>query len=122
MEYPLLLGTIIGITNVIPYFGPIIGAVPAVIIAASISVKMVIIVGVVVLVLQFLEGNILSPLIVGKSLHMHPVLIMFGLLVGGEIAGVAGLIIAVPVLAILKAFVLHAKIHFGKTQSSQFDD
>lgn len=122
MEYPLLLGTIIGITNVIPYFGPIIGAVPAVILAASISVKMVIIVGVIVLVLQFLEGNILSPLIVGKSLHMHPVLIMFGLLVGGEVAGVAGLILAVPVLAILKAFVLHAKIHFGKTQSSQFDD
>ena len=83
---------------------------------------MVIIVGVIVLVLQFLEGNILSPLIVGKSLHMHPVFIMFGLLVGGEIAGVAGLIIAVPVLAILKAFVLHAKIHFGKTRSSQFDD
>ncbi|MFP3514543.1 AI-2E family transporter, partial [Peribacillus sp. SIMBA_075] len=72
MQYPLLLGAIIGMTNVIPYFGPIIGAIPAVIIAATMSVKMVLIIAIIVLALQFLEGNIMSPLIVGKSLHMHP--------------------------------------------------
>ena len=58
MKYPLLLGFIIGITNIIPYFGPIIGAIPAVLIAITISVKMVIVVVVIVLLLQFLEGNI----------------------------------------------------------------
>ena len=71
MKYPLVFGIIIGITNVIPYFGPIIGAIPAIIIAATMSMKMVLTVAIIVVVLQFLEGNILSPIIVGKSLHMH---------------------------------------------------
>lgn len=112
MNYPLLLGFIIGVTNVIPYFGPIIGAVPAVLLAATVSLKMVIIVISIIFVLQFLEGNILSPLIVGKSLHMHPLVIMFSLFLGGEIAGVIGMIIAVPFVAILKVSLLHAKERF----------
>ncbi|MDX8359472.1 AI-2E family transporter [Cytobacillus sp. IB215316] len=111
MKYPLLLGSIIGVTNIIPYFGPIIGLIPTVIIAATISMKMVLFVSGLVLVLQFIEGNVLSPLIVGKSLHMHPIVIMFALLVGGEIAGVLGLIVAVPFLAILKVTILHAKTY-----------
>ncbi|MCZ0756050.1 AI-2E family transporter [Anoxybacillus sp. J5B_2022] len=112
MNYPLLLGFIIGMTNVIPYFGPIIGAVPAVLLAATVSLKMVIIVISIIFVLQFLEGNILSPLIVGKSLHMHPLVIMFSLFLGGEIAGVIGMMIAVPFVAILKVSLLHAKERF----------
>lgn len=111
IKYSLLLGAIVGITNVIPYFGPIIGAIPAVIIAATMSVKMVLISLAIVFSLQFLEGNILSPLIVGKSLHMHPLMIMFALLAGGEIGGILGLILAVPVLVILRAALIHAKDH-----------
>ncbi|MDQ1144930.1 putative PurR-regulated permease PerM [Bacillus sp. SORGH_AS 510] len=120
LRYPLLLGLICGATNVIPYFGPIIGAVPAVIIAATISVKLVIITVVIVFGLQFLEGNILSPYIVGKSLHMHPLLIMIALTAGGEIGGILGLILAVPVLVILKVGIIHTKNHFisGKAKSS----
>ncbi|MFJ8245603.1 AI-2E family transporter [Peribacillus asahii] len=116
MKYPLLLGAIIGITNVIPYFGPIFGAVPAIIIAATLSIKMVITVAIIVLVLQFLEGNVLSPLIVGKSLHMHPLFIMLALLAGGEIGGIIGMIVSIPILAILKVFVLHARVHFRKKE------
>lgn len=114
MSYPLLLGIIVGITNVIPYFGPIIGAVPAVIIAATISVKMIFIVSLIILGLQLIEGNILSPLIVGKSLHMHPVFIIFALLLGEEIGGIIGLILAVPLMAVLKVILLHVKEHFSK--------
>lgn len=109
LKYPLLLGLIVGATNVIPYFGPIIGAVPAVIIAATMSVKLVIITLVIVFGLQFLEGNILSPYIVGKSLHMHPLIIMLALTAGGEIGGILGMILAVPVLAVLKVSIIHAK-------------
>jgi predicted PurR-regulated permease PerM len=114
MRYPLLLGLIIGVTNIIPYFGPIIGAVPAVIIATTLSVKMIVITVGIIIVLQFLEGNILSPLIVGKSLHMHPLLIMLALLAGGEAGGILGLIIAVPILAVLKVSLIHARKHFSK--------
>lgn len=112
LKYPLLLGVIVGATNVIPYFGPFIGAIPAVIVAATTSVELVIITLVIVFGLQFLEGNILSPYIVGKSLHMHPLLIMVALTAGGEIGGILGLILAVPVLAILKVGMVHAKNHF----------
>jgi len=111
MPYSLLLGIIVGITNVIPYFGPIIGAIPAVIIAATISGKMVVICIIIVFSLQFLEGNILSPIIVGRSLRMHPLVIMFALLAGGEIGGVIGLVLAVPVLVVIKTAILHAKEH-----------
>ncbi|CAH2717229.1 AI-2 transport protein TqsA [Neobacillus rhizosphaerae] len=119
LRYPLLLGLIVGATNVIPYFGPIIGAVPAVIIAATSSVKLVIITLVIVFGLQFLEGNILSPYIVGKSLHMHPLIIMIALTAGGEIGGILGLIVAVPVLVILKVAILHAKNHFMNGKSNE---
>ncbi|WP_026583770.1 AI-2E family transporter [Bacillus sp. J33] len=120
MRYPLLLGLIIGITNVIPYFGPIIGAIPAVIIAFTLSVKMVAVTVVIIIVLQFIEGNILSPLIVGKSLHMHPLLIMLALLAGGEAGGIWGLIFAVPILAVLKVILIHAKKHFSKRTDPKF--
>ncbi|MBU8879495.1 AI-2E family transporter [Bacillus sp. FJAT-29790] len=120
MKYPLLLGLIIGITNVIPYFGPIFGAIPAVIIAATISIKMILISVVIILILQFVEGNILSPFIVGKSLDMHPLVIMFALLAGGEVGGVLGLIIAVPVLAVLKVSLVHARSHFMKRPNPKF--
>lgn len=115
MKYPLVLGIVIGITNVIPYFGPIIGAVPAVIIASTMSVKMLLIVIIIIVVLQFLEGNVLSPFIVGKSLHMHPLFIMFALLLGGEVGGIVGMVIAVPLLSILKVAIIHLRVHFGKS-------
>ncbi len=84
MKYPLLLGGIMGITNIIPYFGPIIGAVPAVILAFTMSTKMVLFVIITVFVVQIIESNLLSPFIVGKSLHIHPILIIFALLLGGD--------------------------------------
>jgi predicted PurR-regulated permease PerM len=114
VPYPLLLGIIIGLTNIIPYFGPIIGAAPAAIIAAATSVKLVLIVLAIIFALQFLEGNVLSPLIVGKTLHIHPLFIMFSLLMGGEIGGVIGLILAVPVLAVVKVTILHLRVRFSE--------
>ncbi|MBP3039372.1 AI-2E family transporter [Bacillaceae bacterium Marseille-Q3522] len=107
MQYPLLLGMITGITNVIPYFGPIIALIPAIIIASAISGKTVVFCIVISIVLQFIEANILSPLIVGKSLHMHPLAIMLALLAGEEIAGLPGLILSVPVFAVLKVAMAH---------------
>ena len=109
VPYALLLGVIIGVTNIIPYIGPIIGAVPAAIIAATISIKLVITIVIIIFVLQFLEGNVLSPLIVGKSLHIHPLFIMLALLLGGEFGGVLGLILAVPILAVVKISILHIR-------------
>ncbi|MGM7721019.1 AI-2E family transporter [uncultured Metabacillus sp.] len=107
VRYPLILGLLIGITNIIPYFGPVIGAVPALIIAATMSTETVLFVIAIILSLQFLEGNILGPFIVGKTLHMHPIIIMLALLAGGEIAGVIGLMLAVPIVVILRVILVH---------------
>ncbi|WP_112181436.1 MULTISPECIES: AI-2E family transporter [Paraliobacillus] len=109
MKYPIVLAILMGITNIIPYFGPIIGAVPAVIIAFTISMKQVVYVILGVIVVQLIEGNLLSPYIVGKSVHLHPIIIIFALLVGSEIAGIVGMIVAIPFVTVLKVIVKHMK-------------
>lgn len=122
MKYPLLLGLIIGITNVIPYFGPVIGAIPSVIIASTISLKMMIISVSIVFAMQFLEGNVLSPLIVGKSLHMHPLMIMLALFAGEELGGIIGMILAVPILAVIKVGLLHIRKYFGRKRTPLLEE
>ncbi|MCP8967269.1 AI-2E family transporter [Ectobacillus ponti] len=114
LKYPLLLGILIGVTDIIPYFGPILGAIPTLIVAATISMNMIMKAVVTLLVLQFLESNILSPYIVGKSLHMHPVVIMLALLVGGEVGGIPGLILAVPALAVIRTVYQHSRTIWAK--------
>jgi len=121
LKYPLVLGIIIGITNVIPYFGPIIGAIPAGIIALTISMKTFIWVVVIIVILQFVEGNIISPYIFGKSLKMHPLFIIFALLVGGEIGGIIGLIIAVPILAIIKVCFVHFRNYLKRLREQKLE-
>ncbi|QKY69541.1 AI-2E family transporter [Lentibacillus sp. CBA3610] len=107
IPYALLLAIIIGLTNFIPYFGPIIGAIPAVAITATISGKLMLIVLASIFVIQVIEGNFLSPYIVGKSIRIHPIAIIFALLLGGQISGVPGMILAVPVLFVLKVMIQH---------------
>lgn len=110
LKYALLLAIIMGLTNIIPYFGPIIGAIPAVLIALTISGKMVLFVLIGVFVIQLIESNLLSPYIVGRSTRIHPVAIIFALLLGSKLGGVLGLILAVPVLTICNVVVKHILI------------
>lgn len=105
LDYSLLLAIIMGLTNIIPYFGPIIGAVPALLIALTISGKMVVFVLIAVFLIQLIESNLIAPYIVGKSIAIHPVVIIFVLLLGGKLAGVMGMILAVPVLTILREII-----------------
>ncbi|MFP7493540.1 AI-2E family transporter [Terribacillus saccharophilus] len=109
LPYSLILALLVGATNIIPYFGPIIGAIPAILVGLTISPNTALLAGFTVFVIQLIEGNLLSPFIVGKSIHIHPLLIIFALLVGGELGGIIGMIVAVPVLTILKACVDTAK-------------
>ncbi|GIP16860.1 UPF0118 membrane protein YrrI [Paenibacillus montaniterrae] len=107
MPYALLLASIVAITNVIPYIGPFIGAAPALLMASTISLKMMLLVVIVNTVCQILESNIISPQVVGRTLHLHPLLIIFAVLVGGQLAGVLGMILAVPIFASGKVIVQH---------------
>ena len=113
IKYALLLAIIIGITNIIPYFGPIIGAVPAVAITLTMSGKLVLVVLISIFVIQLIESNLLSPYIVGKSINIHPVAIIFALLLGGKLFGIAGMILAVPLMTIIRVITKHLSLMRG---------
>lgn len=110
MPYPFVLAALVAVTNVIPFIGPLIGAIPGIIIALTISTRLALLALAVNLVIQVVEGNILSPHIVGRSLHLHPLLIIFALLTGEEIAGIPGLILAVPILAVVKVVIVRISL------------
>jgi predicted PurR-regulated permease PerM len=115
LPYTLLFASVVSLTNIIPYLGPYFGAAPAMLFAATISWKMILYVILVNWIVQQLEGNVISPQVVGKTLHMHPLTIIFALLVGGELAGIMGLILAVPFFAVMKVLILHfSRYYIGR--------
>lgn len=112
LPYPLLMAAIVGIFNIIPYVGPFFGAAPALVVASTVSLKLVLLVIVVNTACQILEGNVISPQVVGRSLHMHPLMIIFALLAGGELGGIAGMILAVPMFAVGKVIYHHIYLYY----------
>jgi predicted PurR-regulated permease PerM len=101
-QYALLFGFWAGITEVIPYVGPFLGAVPPVIAAFFHSPIAALVVVIVYIVIQQLESHILAPNIVGSSVGVHPLLVIFALLAGAQIGGILGMLASLPILAMLK--------------------
>lgn len=104
IKYALLIGVIIGITNMIPYFGPFIGAVPAIIITFFDSPINALWVAIFILLLQQFDGLILGPKILGDSVGLSPFWIIFSIILGGGLYGVLGMFLGVPVVAIVVVF------------------
>lgn len=102
VRLPLLIGLGATLAEFIPFFGAFLGAIPALIIAFSQSLKIGIYMLLAVLIIQQLEGNIISPKIIGARLGMHPLLMVFALLAGGELFGIWGLLLAVPLVAVMR--------------------
>lgn len=101
LPYAELISVIVGITNVIPYFGPFIGAIPSILITLMVSPMDALIFSVMILALQQLDGNIIGPAILGNSLGLKPIWIIFSVTVGGGLFGIAGMIIGVPAFTVL---------------------
>ncbi|MBP3951376.1 AI-2E family transporter [Bacillus suaedae] len=114
VPYPILLGLFIAFMDLVPFFGPIIGAIPAVILAFLDSWQLGAMTATVLFVIQQIESNVLSPIIVGKSLHLHPALLILALIVGAEVGGFIGMLLAVPVLAITKVTLVHIRCFMMK--------
>ncbi len=106
MEAPMLFALFCAVTDVIPYFGPYIGAIPAVIVGFTISPITGICVIISIVVVQLLENNFYQPLIMGHTMKLHPVTIMLGLLIFQHFFGIIGMVIATPVIACLKVLLL----------------
>lgn len=102
IDFALIIGIIAGIANIIPYFGPIIGIIPALVFALMESPIKAIWVIVLFVTVQQIESGIISPKIVGESVGLHPVIVIFSLLLAGSYFGIWGLLLAVPVAAVLK--------------------
>ncbi|WP_019252740.1 AI-2E family transporter [Limosilactobacillus reuteri] len=98
----LVLGIVAGLTNIIPYIGPYIGIAPALFVALTMAPEKLIWVIVVVIVVQQIDGNIIYPNIIGKTLQIHPLTIIMLLLAAGHIAGVGGMILCIPFYAVIK--------------------
>ncbi|MCD7826298.1 MAG: AI-2E family transporter [Clostridiaceae bacterium] len=117
LPYAVLLSVIVGITNMIPYFGPFIGAVPGVVIYLCTDWESAIIFAVMILVLQQFDGLILGPRLLGQSTGLSPIWVIFAITVGGAYFGVIGMFIGVPIVAVL-AFLLD-KLISGKLRGKK---
>ena len=105
MEYPLLIASVIGVTNLIPFFGPFIGWVPCFLILLIVNPISALWFTVFVLVLQQLDGNVIGPHILGDSVGVSALSIMIAIVIGSGLFGFVGMVVSVPVYALLYAFV-----------------
>lgn len=107
LDYAITLAIIAAVTSVIPYLGPMIAIIPAIIIALVESPFMLVKLAIVWAAVQFLEGNLISPNIMGRTMKIHPLTIIVVLLIAGNLFGIIGVILGIPGYAILKVFVTY---------------
>ncbi|MBO0482943.1 AI-2E family transporter [Candidatus Enterococcus courvalinii] len=120
--YALLLAVICGITNIIPYVGPFIGAIPAVLVALFVSPWQALYVALAILIIQQLDGNLIKPLLFGKTMNIHPLTIILVLIGAGSVAGIMGMLICIPVYGVMKTLILNIrKIYLLKKFESTSD-
>ena len=105
IEYPLLISVIVGFTNVVPFFGPLIGAIPCTLILLLINPLSALWFLVFILILQQLDGNVIGPFIMGDYVGLSPFFIMLAIMVGGGLFGFPGMLLGVPIFALIYAIV-----------------
>jgi predicted PurR-regulated permease PerM len=109
--YAFAFGLFFGLMELVPYVGPLLGALPPIIVALAQDPLMAVWVALLFLALQQLEGHVVAPNVFGRSLRLNPLLVIFALLLGGEIYGFVGAIVALPLAAILRETVVYLKAH-----------
>jgi predicted PurR-regulated permease PerM len=102
VPYALALGAFVSVAAVIPYLGAWISAIPAVLVALTVSPTTAVLTALLFLGIQQLEGNFLTPKIQGDNLRVHPIMVFLAVIIGGGLAGIVGVIVAVPSLAVLR--------------------
>lgn len=113
IPYALVIGIVAGVANIIPYFGPVVGAFPAVIAASTISSSTVMYVIILFAVINQFEAVILAPKILEDKVGLHPLVVIFAVMSGGRLFGLIGSLIAVPIAAIIKVIFLYCRAKFA---------
>lgn len=121
LSYPITLGVMAGFLNLIPYLGSFLAMIPAVILGLIAGPIMLIKVLVVFMIEQTIEGRFVTPLIIGSSLSIHPITILFVLLTAGQMYGVLGVLLGIPIYASIKVLV-KAAFEWYKANSSLYED
>ena len=105
VEYPFLIGAVAGVANLVPYLGPIAGAVPAFLVTLTQygDFQMAVPIIVLTFTIQMIDNTIVQPICFSKAVDMHPVTVIFVLIIGNTLMGVAGMLLAIPLATILKA-------------------
>lgn len=116
LKAPLVFGLICAVTNIIPYIGPYIGGIPAVVVGFTISPFVGVLTLISVVVAQFLESYILTPLILSKTMKLHPVTIIIGLLIFEHFFGIIGMLLSTPIISCLKIIMEFINERFKITQ------
>ena len=101
LDFAVLISVFIGITNIIPVFGPFIGAIPSIFILLLVNPIQAAIFCVLILIIQQLDGNFIGPKILGSSIGISALWILFSIVVGGDLFGIVGMVVGVPVFATL---------------------
>ena len=122
LDYSLILASIAAVTSVVPYLGPTIAISPAIIIALITSPIMLLKLIIVWTAVQFIEGHFISPNIMGETLKIHPLTIIFILLSAGNLLGVVGVILGIPAYAILKVLVSHLYSMYKRRYNKYYGD
>ena len=102
-EYSLLISVIIGVTNILPFFGPFIGAIPSILILLMANPTHALVFTIFILILQQLDGNLIGPLILGDHVGITPLWTMFAIIIGSSLFGFTGILLSVPVFALFYA-------------------
>jgi putative permease len=105
LDFPLVWGVLAGLFTVVPYFGPIAASIPPILFGLAESPEQALLVAVVFIVVQQIEGNLTIPLVMAQTVRLHPALIAVGVVVVGQLLGIIGLFVAVPVLALMVVLV-----------------
>ena len=105
MPFALMISVIVGVTNVIPFFGPFIGAVPSIILLLTEDPMQALYFAIIILVIQQLDGNIIGPKIVGNAIGISSFWVLIAVLVGGGLFGFMGMAFGVPVFAVIYRYV-----------------
>ena len=109
--YAVFFGVFYGLMELVPYIGPVLGAIPPVIVALVNHPLDAVWVGIIFIALQQIEGHVVAPQIFSHSLRINPLLVLFALLLGASLYGVVGALIALPLMAILRATALYLRRH-----------
>ena len=105
IPYPLLVSAFVGVTNIIPFFGPLIGAIPSALIILMVSPVKCLIFLIMIIILQQIDGNLIGPKILGNTIGINGFWIMFSIIVGAGLFGFWGMLLGVPVFFLIYSLI-----------------